>query len=107
MNHEKLATILENHNKDRSALIAILQDTQDEYNYLPQEALKEISTELDVPLSRIYSLATFYKAFSLKPRGKYPISVCMGTACHVRGAQRILETIERELGIKTGETTKD
>jgi NADH-quinone oxidoreductase subunit E len=88
-------------------LVDILQDIQAETGYLPREVLEETSRGLDVPLSRVYSVATFFKAFSLKPRGRHLINVCLGTACHVRGAGKVLEKIEQELGIKTGESTKD
>jgi len=99
--------ILEKHPKDPSSVIQVLLDVQNELYYLPKDVLQYISSSLNVPLSRTYSLATFYRAFSLKPRGKYPISVCTGTACHVQGAVKILEQIQRELGIKEGETTPD
>jgi len=99
--------ILKDYKGEKSALIAILQEVQNKNGYLPRESLKEISEQLEVPFSRIYSLATFYTAFSLKPKGKHPICVCMGTACHVRGAQRIVEKVERELKVKCGETTED
>jgi len=88
-------------------LVGILQDIQAEYNYLPKEALVEVGQGLDIPLTQVYSVASFFKAFSLKPRGRHLINVCLGTACHVRGAVRILDEIERRLGIKAGETTKD
>jgi len=107
MNEEKITEILDHYQADQSAIIAILQDIQHQFGYLPKEALLQASRELDIPLSRILSLATFFKAFSLVPRGKHTIQVCMGTACHVRGAQLVLEKLERELEIKSGETTKD
>ena len=88
-------------------VIRILQEIQSKYNYLPKKDLSRITKELNIPLSQTYSLATFYKAFSLKPRGKHLISLCMGTACHVRGAEKILEELERVLKIKSGETTDD
>ncbi len=103
----KIGSILDNYQSDKRLLVSILQDIQAEYNYLPREALTQISQDLGVPLSQVYSVATFFKAFSLKPRGRHIINVCLGTACHVRGATRILETIERELGIKPGDTTED
>mgnify|MGYP005831406411 FL=1 len=103
----KVSEILEKYARDESSLIAMLQDLQEEYSYLPRQALEQISREMDVPLSRILSLATFFRAFSLKPKGKHPIHVCLGTACHVRGAQLVLEKFERELGIKSGETSED
>ena len=100
---EKVSPILEKYRHDRGMLVSILQDTQAALGYLAREALLEVSTGLEVPLSRVYSVATFFRAFSLKPRGRHLIDVCLGTACHVRGAVGILESIERETGIKTGE----
>jgi len=99
--------ILNKYQRDRALLVSILQDIQVEYNYLPKEALVQVSQSLDVTLSRVYSVATFFKAFSLKPRGRHVINVCLGTACHVRGAVRVLDEIKRELGINSGETTQD
>ncbi len=107
MNPETLDAILDRYNRNPAQLIPILQDVQAEENYLPREALEAISEKLDIPLVRIYSVATFYKAFSLKPRGKHIIQVCMGTACHVRGAPRILDKMVRDLGVQPGATTKD
>ena len=104
---KKVKSILDNYQCDKGMLVSILQDIQAEYNYLPKEVLVEVSQKLDAPLSQVYSVATFFKAFSLEPRGRHLISVCLGTACHVRGAVRILEAIERELDIKSGGTTKD
>ena len=99
--------IIKRHNEEPRFLVAMMQDIQSKCNYLPDDVLAELCKELEVPLSRAYALGTFYKAFSLEPRGKHPIKVCMGTACHVQGAPRITESLERELGIKNGETTKD
>ena len=99
--------ILEKHPKHESSIIQVLLDVQDELYYLPKDVLIKISETLNVPLSRTYNLATFYKAFSLKPKGKYPISVCTGTACHVQGAPKILDHIKKELKIAEGETTPD
>lgn len=107
MNQEKVSEIVGKYQADQSSLIAILQDIQEECSYLPRETLIQVSKEMNVPLSRVLSLATFFRAFSLKPKGKHPIHVCLGTACHVRGAQLILEKFERELGIKSGETSED
>ena len=107
MNFEKVDGILTKYGYEESQIIAILQEIQAIHNYLPEEVLKYVAEELDIPLSRVYSLVTFYKAFSLKPRGKHLISVCLGTTCHVRGGRKILEKIERDLGIKAGETTPD
>ena len=103
----KVRQVLARYAGDKSALIDILHDTQSEIGYLPEEALKEISTGLGVPLSRVYSVATFFKAFSLTPRGRHLINVCMGTACHVRGSDKVLEQVEKELGIKSGANTPD
>lgn len=88
-------------------MVSILQDIQAEYRYLPKETLLQVSEGLNIPSTQVYSVATFFKAFSLKPRGRHMINVCLGTACHVRGAVRILDEIERELGIGRGETTDD
>jgi len=104
---EKVVSIVGKYNNDRAQLVAILQDIQGEYNYLPKEALVRVSQLLGIPLSQVYNVATFFKAFSLKPRGKHLINVCLGTACHVRGAVRVLEKLERSLDIKSGETTPD
>jgi NADH-quinone oxidoreductase subunit E len=104
---QKVKSILARYNSDSGMLVSVLQDVQAEYNYLPKEALVQVGQELDIPLSQVYSVASFFKAFSLKPRGRHLINVCLGTACHVRGAVRVLDEIERELAIKSGETTKD
>ena len=104
---KKIKSILGKYQHDKGMLVSILQDIQAEFHYLPKETLVEVSQNLDVPLSRVYSVATFFKALSLTPRGRHLINVCLGTACHVRGAVKILERIERDLGIKSGETTKD
>jgi NADH-quinone oxidoreductase subunit E len=96
--------ILDRHGWDQSAIIAILQDVQEEVNYLPEGALRYVAEQLDIPASKVYSLATFYRAFSLEPRGRHLIHVCTGTACHVRGAVKILDALEREVGIHAGET---
>jgi len=104
---QRVEPILARYQRDQGLLVSVLQDIQAEYNYLPKEALVQVSQGLDIPLSQVYSVATFFKAFSLKPRGRHLINVCVGTACHVRGAVRILEEIERELNIKPRETTKD
>jgi NADH-quinone oxidoreductase subunit E len=104
---QKIKTILARYDGDSGMLVAILQDVQAEYNYLPKEALVQVGEGLDVPFSQVYSVASFFKAFSLKPRGRHLINVCLGTACHVRGAGRVLDEIERQLDIKSGETTED
>lgn len=107
MGFEKVDRILKKHGYEKSALVDILHDIQDEYYYLPRDEMKRISEKVGVPLSRIYSAATFFKAFSLEPRGRHLIRVCMGTACHVRGGGRIVDQIGRILNVKLGETTKD
>jgi len=104
---EEVKRVLKKHNNDKSLLVDILQDIQAEIGYLPKEVLQETSQLLGVPVSRVYSVATFFKAFSLTPRGRNLINVCLGTACHVRGAGKVLEKIEQQLNIKTGETTRD
>jgi len=99
--------IIERYAGDSSALIAVLEDVQEAYRHIPREVAVRIARQMDIPLSRIYSLATFYRAFSLTPQARYPISVCMGTACHVKGASRILEKLERDLNIAAGQITPD
>lgn len=99
--------IIEKWDAREDCLIEILHDVQNEYNYLPKEILTEISNELEVPLSRVFEISTFYKGFSLKPRGRFLIRVCMGTACHVKGADNILDSFKRELGIEVGEMDEE
>jgi NADH-quinone oxidoreductase subunit E len=105
--NDKVIDIIKKYNGERGQLVSILQDIQAEYFYLPEEALIQVSKTMGIPESRVYDVATFFKAFSLKPRGRHIIDVCLGTACHVRGGVRVLETIERRLSIKRGETTED
>ena len=107
METQAIDAILARHPRNASAIIQVLLDVQNELYYLPREALEYVSSSLGVPLSRSYHLATFYKAFSLKPKGKYPIAVCTGTACHVQGALRIIDQLTRELHIHEGETKPD
>jgi NADH-quinone oxidoreductase subunit E len=104
---KKVREIVKSYGGDRSFLVPILQDMQKEFGYLPKDALMVVSADLGVPISRVYEVATFYKAFSLKPKGRHHISLCMGTACHVRGADLILNSVTDLLGIKDGETTDD
>jgi NADH:ubiquinone oxidoreductase subunit E len=99
--------VLQKNEYDTENVIMILQDITSRYNYLPEVALTYVAERLNIPISHIFSVATFYKAFSLTPRGKYIINVCTGTACHVRGAEKIKETIEEKLHIHEGETTED
>jgi len=103
----KVKSFVTKYHSEKKALISVLQDIQEEYNYLPQEALKIVSDTLGIPLIDIIGVATFYRAFSLEPRGKHLVTVCMGTACHVRGGPKILEEFERKLNITAGETTED
>lgn len=104
---DKVKEIIQKYNNDKSFLIPILQDIQRQFNYLPREALDALSVNLGVPQSLIYHVSTFYRAFSLTPKGRYRLSLCVGTACHVRGAPLIGDHIERILGLKAGETSKD
>ena len=99
--------IEEEFNQDKENLIMMLQAIQKTYNYLPQPALAYLSTKIGVPYSKIYGVVTFYSTFSLKPRGRNIISICLGTACHVRGADRVHERIEENLSIGNGQTTED
>ena len=107
MKTAKIDEILDRYEHGASHIIAILQDVQGEYNYLPRKALQYVAEKTTMPLSQIYHLATFFAAFSLEPRGKHLVHVCMGTACHVRGAPRILEGLERKLQVEEGRTTAD
>ena len=99
--------IVRRFDNDRGQLVSILQDIQDEYRYLPKDALEKVSQALAIPLSQVYSVVTFFRAFSLEPRGRHLIKVCLGTACHVRGANRIIERMALELDIDPGQTTDD
>ena len=103
----QILDIIDKHREDPGAVMPILHDINGAFNYLPEPALRDISKELDVPLSTVYRIATFYNAFSLTPVGKYRITVCTGTACHVKGAEGLMETLEPSLNIKSGETTSD
>jgi NADH:ubiquinone oxidoreductase subunit E len=104
---EKVEPLLEQYEAQRINLIPILQEVQDAYRYLPQEVLRKISQKLRVPLTEVYQVATFYRCFSLVPRGKHVIQVCLGTACHVRGAPRVLDRILRDLKMAAPGTTGD
>jgi len=107
MDTAKIDQIIEKHHGEPSSLIQILLDIQSENNWLPNEALTRISEKLDVPLTRVQHIATFYKAFSVVPKGRHQVHICMGTACHVRGAARVLDTVQESCGIKPGETDLD
>jgi len=99
--------ILEKYNEDRGRLIAVLEEIQAKYGYLPEKSLRIVSDKTGRPMVDVYGVATFYRSFSLKPRGKHLICACLGTACHVRGAPRVVEEFERQLGIKADQTTAD
>lgn len=105
--NSSVTQIIDKYHYDKGQLVSILQDIQAEHHYLPKDVLVEVSQILSVPLTQVYSVATFFRAFSLKPRGRHLINVCLGTACHVRGTAKVLERMELELGIRRGETTKD
>jgi NADH-quinone oxidoreductase subunit E len=107
MNTDRIDKIIDRHHGEAGSLIQILLDIQGEDHWLPKEALERIAERLHVPLTRIRHIATFYKAFSLVPKGRHEVRVCMGTACHVRGAQRVLDTVQDQIGVKPGETDAD
>jgi NADH-quinone oxidoreductase subunit E len=107
MKNKKIDEILEENGKEYGGLISILENIQAKYSYLPEDALRTVSEKTGRSLVDIYGVATFYKSFSLTPRGKHLVSTCLGTACHVRGSQTIVRRIENELGIRAGQTTKD
>jgi NADH-quinone oxidoreductase subunit E len=104
MDHDKIDRIINKYQGDASSLIQVLLEIQSENRWLPKEALERVSERLQVPLTRIQHIATFYKAFSLVPKGRHQIHVCMGTACHVRGARRVLDKLKDLTGIEPGET---
>lgn len=107
MDIQKVDQIIEKHNAEASSLIQVLLEIQSEFHWLPKEALSRVSEKLGVPKSQIQHIATFYKAFSLVPKGRHEVHICMGTACHVRGATRVLDKIQEITGIGPGETDLD
>lgn len=107
MEIDKIDVIIDKYHEEASSLLQILLEIQSENSWLPKEALTRVSQRLDVPLTRIQHIVTFYKAFSLVPKGRHKVHICVGTACHVRGATRILDTVEDAIGIKPGETDLD
>jgi len=107
MNVQRVDEIIDGYQADRTCTLAILQDVQAEYRYLPREAIIQTANRLGVTLGEVYRMATFFRAFSLEPKGEHTIRVCLGTACHVRGAVKVLDQLERSLGVKAGETTPD
>ncbi len=107
IDESRLNSIIDAYNAEQGSLISILQDIQAEYKYLPKKALEYVARRLNIPRVQVFGVATFFKAFSLKPKGKHQIHVCTGTACHVRGSKKVLEEFERKLGVKAGDTTND
>ena len=107
MNLKSVDLIVDKYQEKRTALISILHDVQDRYKYLPDEALKMVASRLHMDINQIYGVATFYKSFSLVPKGKHSITLCLGTACHVRGGPKILRELKGLLHIEPGQTTAD
>ncbi len=107
MDNARVDQIIEKHNGEASSLIQVLLEIQSENRWLPGETIKRVSEKLQVPLTQIQHIATFYKAFSLVPKGRHEIHICMGTACHVRGARNVLDSVQDLTGIKPGETDLD
>jgi len=107
MDLKSVDLIVDKHQEKRTALISILHDVQDRYKYLPDEALKMVASRLHMDINQIYGVATFYKSFSLVPKGKHSITLCLGTACHVRGGPKILRELKSLLHIEPGQTTAD
>jgi NADH-quinone oxidoreductase subunit E len=107
MDLDRVDQIIDEHNGEASSLIQVLLDVQSENHWLPKDVLDRISDRLDVPLSLVQHITTFYKAFSLVPKGRHQVHVCLGTACHVRGAPRVLDTVQDLTGLKPGETDLD
>ncbi len=103
----KVDSIIESYIDKKEQLVSLLQDIQAEFNYLPYDIIVRISQNLNIPLIQVLGVATFFKSFSLEPRGRHVVTVCLGTACHVRKGQRLVDVIERDFGIKPGETTED
>lgn len=104
---EELKKVVEAHREEPGGVMPVLQEAQRIFGYLPEEALILIAQGLDVPLSELYSVASFYAQFSFNPKGVHQVSVCLGTACYVKGAQEVLEAVEQKLGIRTGSITRD
>lgn len=107
MSLSTLDAILQERRSQPHQLIEVLQDVQEKYGYVPEEAMRTVGKELGVPIMEVYRVANFYKAFSLKPRGKNVITICTGTACHVRGSKLLLDQATAQLGVQPGDTTKD
>lgn len=107
MESSEIDTIIKQYSGNESAILAILQDIQMKEKYLPKEVLEEVSQKMRIPMAKIFRIATFYNALSIKPRGRHKVDVCLGTACHVRGGNKIIDKLSRDLRIQVGETTKD
>ncbi len=105
--HDALQQVIDELRNEPGCLMPIMQRAQDIYGYLPEEVMNHIARELDIPVSDVYGVATFYAQFNLEPKGKYIISVCLGTACYVKGAQQVLDKLEEVLGVPAGSTTPD
>jgi NADP-reducing hydrogenase subunit HndA len=103
----KIKEICASFNNDEQELINVLHKCQQHFGYLPAEVQEVVSAELAVPVAKVYGVVTFYSFFTMTPKGKHPVSICMGTACYVRGAEKVLDEFKKELGIQVGETTKD
>ena len=107
MDSKSVDKIIDKYQEKRTALISILHDIQDQHNHLPEEALRKVASRLRMDLNDIYGVATFYKSFSLTPKGKHSVTLCLGTACHVRGGPKILRELKKQLNIEPGQTTAD
>jgi len=104
---EKVDSLIDSYADKKEQLISLLQDIQAEFNYLPRDVLIKVSQKLDIPVSQVFSVATFFRAFSLKPRGRHLLTVCLGTACHIRGGHRLVDKVERDYAVKPSQTTED
>jgi len=107
MESSQIDRIIKQYGGRESALLSILQDIQTKEKYLPKDVLEQVSQKMHIPLTNIFRIATFYNALSIKPRGRHKVDVCLGTACHVRGGNKIIDKLKRDLGVAVGETTKD
>lgn len=107
INEEEVEELIKDYPSEQRYILAMMQDLQKKYNYLPREGLEMVAEHVNTPVSKIYSMATFYKAFSLVPKGRYNIKVCDGTACHIKGSTVLIDQVYKYLGIKPGETTAD
>jgi NADH-quinone oxidoreductase subunit E len=107
INQDNFDAIVSRYEGGAGDLIPVLQDIQEEYNYLPKDQMKVVAARMQVPLAQVYSVATFFKMFSLEPKGRHQIRVCLGTACHLRKGQRLVEMVSRRLGVDIGQTTPD